>query len=258
MQIENERKPPEGICGNFEIGKSKPHWVFLVFTDDAKWEVVHDQYYTLVQSQVHSIHFEYDFIHPNPQKPTDPIELAATIERYAKADLIFVLNEHDFLNIGNLLNIDTICNIYNRTANHVLCLRQKIQHLRFQPAAGYVSVEGFKPNRNIPKLEIHGKWYNCGPEWLNPIVFRPMSHTHESYSPESIQTSLLDKRDYVRCNKRDEFAPTERNLPPKYFILSIPETFAKLEKPHPPPGFSVIPTGACTNNSLVVIVKSGR
>ena len=137
-------------CGDFMIGKGKPHWVFLIMTDDAEWREVHIQYYTLIQSNLKTIHFEYEFIRQHPDRPDDAIEIDYLIRRFADADLIFLLNEHDFLNLGSLMNIDTICELYTKTAANVLCLRQNEPHQKFETKSSFIYVDGFKPRRNIP------------------------------------------------------------------------------------------------------------
>lgn len=70
--------------------------------------MVHRQYEDLLQQHLQPVDIQITFIHGSPEHS---IELKDKLEMYAEAELLFIFNEHDFLNIGTLMNLDTICQL---------------------------------------------------------------------------------------------------------------------------------------------------
>jgi len=172
--------------------------------------------------------------------PLNPIEIQHFVGQYSNADLIFLLNEHDFINIGNLLNLDTICDLYSTTQSNILCVRKKDFKEKFA--------------KKIPKIFIQNNWYNCGPEWSNPIIFRPTTIFQKV--TKNITSILFEQSDYKRYDESDQFSNSASFIPRKYFMTEIPKTFSKHN--NLPPELSLMPTGSCQNSALVIIVKSAR
>ena len=110
-----------------------------------------------------------------------------------------------------------------------------------------------KPHTKIPKITLNQTWYNCGPEWSNPIVLRPLIDLRGN---ATVTTITFAKDAYIRYDSRDTFAGSEKQLPEKYIMRSIPPTFSKSKDEISPPSLVTVPTGTCQNSSLTVLVKT--
>ena len=127
---------------------------------------------------------------------------------------------------------------------------------RFGQGENYITVKSFRPRAQIPKIFIKNNWSNCGPEWSNPIIFRPPNIRQNS--TKNIIPVVFRQNDYNRYAEKDGFTSSESLISSKYIMTEIPKTFSKHKDIILPPELSLVPTGSCQNSSLVVLVKSAR
>ena len=97
---------------------------------------------------------KFNYFHGAPNRT---IEIIDQVVHFCDADLMFVLNDHDFINIKS----DKLARLFqsSRLMNNIICLREAKSKVR--------------QYSKIPEILINGKWYNCGGEEFNPIVFQP-------------------------------------------------------------------------------------
>ena len=95
----------------------------MYVTDDI-WKKVHSQYYTILQSKLKAINFEYNFINHNPKNTT---QLQDEVSRFPDAHLIFLLSQHHYINLANMMTPDRICQLYNQANGTVLGLKQDLK-----------------------------------------------------------------------------------------------------------------------------------
>ena len=101
----------------------------------------------------------------------------ADIEIIKSSDLILLLNEHDFININHFFNKNKICKFKKTAEKDIICFREAPTKTIWQENEkqnDFIYVKSFTENlQTIPKILINGRWFNCGPEWINPILFQP-------------------------------------------------------------------------------------
>jgi len=73
--------------------------------NDVSWEKVHDQYFDLLKNKNYFVEVRFKYFYGDPESR---LEIGQNLFDQ-KADLIFIMNEHDFINIPILLNINTVC-----------------------------------------------------------------------------------------------------------------------------------------------------
>jgi hypothetical protein len=101
----------------------------------------------------------------------------ADIEIIKSSDLILLLNEHDFININHFFNQNKICEFKKTAKTDIICFRENPAKSIWQANViqnDFIYVKSLTQNsKTIPKIFINGRWFNCGPEWINPILFQP-------------------------------------------------------------------------------------
>ena len=137
--------------------------------------MVQQDYFSQFQNE--TIQIEIKFVTGSGKTVLD---LSNLVDIYAHADLIFIMNEHDHINVNAFLTIGRLCELYRRAASGIICLQESNPEGTFEQSEEYVTVSHFNPHRHIPKTRLYGQWYNCGPEWVNPIILRPSIPFHNS------------------------------------------------------------------------------
>ena len=171
--------------------------------------------------------------------------------------MILLLNEHDFLNINHFFTQNKICEFKQTAEKSIICFREIATKTVSQPNAienEYILVNSFtKDSKFIPKIEINGRWFNCGPEWINPILFRPKIFNNR-FMPEVTEITTAE---YVRYDLVMGFMNSENKLDKDIYSLKMEELFPKIGEVEPP-GLKHVPVQTCSNNTLLVLIKSGR
>ena len=146
-------------------------------TDSPSWGVVHRQYEDLLQQHKETVDIQFKFIHGSPEYS---IEMKDKLETYAEAELLFIFNEHDFLNIGSLMNLDTICQLGWLRSHHWSLSQQQEKpfcpsFLFSQSRIGKFSITFIDWLERIPRQIVLscGRWYIILHVWkARRIVFK--------------------------------------------------------------------------------------
>ena len=240
--------------------------------NDERFKLANQQYFDLVQSDKFGVSLNVVFMeHNSDGRNLFPID--DFVNENIKSDFIFVLTQHDFVCMDNVLAVMHAADKRRRRrqvdmqVGEIFCIRDDAKNningrvgrnkeksvSSFVAHENFTVFEGYKPVKNIPKFTISDHVVQCREAGRDPLYFRP-KHV-EFLNGTKLKKTWVEVI-YERRNTVAEYVQMERWIPFATKGLKIPSLFHLEKSLRHPPKLIHVPKRKCEDNTLPVFVKS--
>lgn len=147
------------------LDPARPTWTVLIYFDNDRFQMVNNQYLTLIKHQKYKVDVEFIYFQ-SKSDPNNIIVLDDLVQKYVKSELIFVQNEHDFVLYDTLLTTrETFINSDITKSSGLFCikddlgdkkrLKQKHEGSPYQIEVNYTKFEAYKKLSLLYNFQVH-------------------------------------------------------------------------------------------------------